>query len=82
MQPHPESDLFRCASCTHAFSVPREHETYDEDYYEVAHERWFKHPNTALFDRVADAIHPARRCSKSDAARATSCDTFRPGGRI
>jgi 2-polyprenyl-3-methyl-5-hydroxy-6-metoxy-1,4-benzoquinol methylase len=56
MQPHPESDLFRCASCTHAFSVPREHETYDEDYYEVAHERWFKHPNTALFDRVADAI--------------------------
>lgn len=56
MPPHPESDLYRCASCTHAFGVPRKHETYDDDYYEVAHRRWFSHPNTALFDRIAETI--------------------------
>lgn len=56
MPPHPESDLFRCSSCTHAFSVPHVHETYAEDYYEVTHRRWFEHPNTALFDRIAATI--------------------------
>ena len=36
--------------------VPREHETYDDDYYEVEHRRWFEHPNTALFGEIAKAI--------------------------
>jgi 2-polyprenyl-3-methyl-5-hydroxy-6-metoxy-1,4-benzoquinol methylase len=56
MPPHPDSDLYRCTSCSHAFGFPREHETYDDDYYEVEHRRWFEHPNTDLFDQIATAI--------------------------
>lgn len=56
MPPHPDSDLYRCASCTHAFGFPRKHETYEDDYYEVEHRRWFEHPNTALFARIAESL--------------------------
>lgn len=56
MPPHPDSDLYRCASCSHAFGFPREHETYDDDYYAIEHRRWFEHPNTALFDQIAATI--------------------------
>jgi SAM-dependent methyltransferase len=56
MPPHPDADLYRCTSCSHAFGFPREHETYDDDYYEVEHRRWFEHPNTDLFDQIAAEI--------------------------
>ncbi|HET9162858.1 MAG TPA: class I SAM-dependent methyltransferase [Solirubrobacterales bacterium] len=74
MPRHPDSDLYRCASCSHAFGFPREHETYDDDYYEIEHRRWFDHPNTALFDQIAEAIPPASAvldagCGKGDFLR-------------
>lgn len=53
MPPHPESDLHRCTSCSHAFGLPQQHETYDDDYYDVEHRRWFEHPNTTLFEQIA-----------------------------
>lgn len=56
MPPHPDSNLYRCESCTHAFGFPREPETYEDDYYEVEHRRWFEHPNTKLFGQIADAV--------------------------
>jgi 2-polyprenyl-3-methyl-5-hydroxy-6-metoxy-1,4-benzoquinol methylase len=76
MPPHPESAVYRCVSCTHAFSVPREHETYEDDYYEVEHRRWFEHPNTALFDHIAEAIPHSSTvldagCGKGDFLRHT-----------
>jgi SAM-dependent methyltransferase len=56
---HPEADIYRCTECTHAFSDPASmpaQETYDSNYYEEAHRRWFQYPNTALFDRIARLV--------------------------
>ncbi len=56
---HPEADIYRCDLCTHAFSDPasmRKLESYNEDYYDDTHRRWFEHPNTALFDRLTALI--------------------------
>jgi 2-polyprenyl-3-methyl-5-hydroxy-6-metoxy-1,4-benzoquinol methylase len=56
MAEHPEADIYRCSVCTHAFSDPssmRKQESYDAAYYNDTHGRWFEHPNTALFDRLA-----------------------------
>jgi 2-polyprenyl-3-methyl-5-hydroxy-6-metoxy-1,4-benzoquinol methylase len=61
MAHHPETDLYRCKRCTHAFShleVMREFERYEDNYYDVEHRRWFDHPNTALFERIAKSIPP------------------------
>jgi 2-polyprenyl-3-methyl-5-hydroxy-6-metoxy-1,4-benzoquinol methylase len=58
---HPEASIYRCPKCTHAFSDPAsmpEQENYDERYYDETHRRWFQHPNTALFDRIAAEIPP------------------------
>lgn len=59
MAKHPEANIYRCESCTHAFSdiasMPNQ-ENYEAAYYEEAHRRWFEHPNTALFDRLAKVI--------------------------
>jgi 2-polyprenyl-3-methyl-5-hydroxy-6-metoxy-1,4-benzoquinol methylase len=33
-----------------------EQESYDARYYDETHRRWFQHPNTALFDRIAAEI--------------------------
>jgi 2-polyprenyl-3-methyl-5-hydroxy-6-metoxy-1,4-benzoquinol methylase len=49
---HPDARIYRCRSCTHAFSDPasiREAETYSPEYYEVSHRNWFLHPNIRLF---------------------------------
>lgn len=61
MAHHPETDLYRCKQCTHAFShleAMREFEQYEDNYFDVEHRRWFDHPNTALFARIAKAIPP------------------------
>jgi 2-polyprenyl-3-methyl-5-hydroxy-6-metoxy-1,4-benzoquinol methylase len=59
MAKHPDADIYRCNSCTHAFSdiasMPKQEE-YGADYFDDAHRRWFEHPNTQLFDRVASFI--------------------------
>lgn len=59
MATHPEADIYRCKCCTHAFSdpgsMPRQ-ESYDPDYYNDTHRRWFEHPNTALFERITAVI--------------------------
>jgi SAM-dependent methyltransferase len=56
---HPDADIYRCNDCTHAFSdiasMPRQEE-YGADYFDDTHRRWFEHPNTQLFDRVAAYI--------------------------
>ena len=62
MAHHPETDLYRCRRCTHAFShleAMQEFERYDDNYYDTVHKRWFNHPNTALFERIAKAIPPS-----------------------
>lgn len=59
MAKHPEADIYRCSSCTHAFSdwasMPKQ-ETYGSDYYDDTHRRWFENPNTPLFDRLCAII--------------------------
>ncbi len=59
MGKHPDADIYRCKSCTHAFSdiasMPKQEE-YGADYFDDTHRRWFEHPNTQLFDRVAAYI--------------------------
>jgi SAM-dependent methyltransferase len=61
MAKHPEADIYRCDSCTHAFSdtasMPAQ-ESYGTDYYDDTHRRWFAHPNTALFDSLIALIPP------------------------
>jgi 2-polyprenyl-3-methyl-5-hydroxy-6-metoxy-1,4-benzoquinol methylase len=58
---HPDADIYRCTSCTHAFSdvtsMPTQEE-YGAEYFDDTHRRWFDHPNTQLFDRVAALIPP------------------------
>lgn len=58
---HPDADIYRCPSCSHAFSdiasMPRQEE-YGPEYFDDTHRRWFEHPNTVLFDRVAALIPP------------------------
>jgi SAM-dependent methyltransferase len=59
MARHPDADIYRCEHCTHAFSDPAsmpKQESYDTDYYDDTHRRWFEHPNTALFDRITAII--------------------------
>lgn len=56
---HPEALIFRCASCTHAFSDPeslQEQEHYSADYYEEAHRNWFANPNFKLFEWIERRI--------------------------
>lgn len=59
MAQHPDADIYRCNSCTHAFSdvasMPKQEE-YGAEYFDDTHRRWFEHPNTQLFDRVAAFI--------------------------
>lgn len=56
---HPDADIYRCNSCTHAFSdiasMPKQEE-YGAEYFDDTHRRWFEHPNTQLFDLVASFI--------------------------
>jgi 2-polyprenyl-3-methyl-5-hydroxy-6-metoxy-1,4-benzoquinol methylase len=56
---HPDADIYRCNSCTHAFSdvasMPTQEE-YGAEYFDDTHRRWFEHPNMQLFDRVASFI--------------------------
>ena len=59
MPKHPEAELFRCSSCSHAFSRPEsiaEPETYGSSYYEEQHKRWFENPNVQLFASIAKRI--------------------------
>jgi 2-polyprenyl-3-methyl-5-hydroxy-6-metoxy-1,4-benzoquinol methylase len=59
MARHPETDLYRCPHCTHAFShldSVRGFEQYQASYFQEDHKRWFDHPNTALFRHIATAI--------------------------
>lgn len=59
MARHPDANIYRCERCTHAFSDPvsmAKQESYDTDYYDDTHRRWFEHPNTALFDRITATI--------------------------
>jgi 2-polyprenyl-3-methyl-5-hydroxy-6-metoxy-1,4-benzoquinol methylase len=55
MAKHPEADLYRCRACTHCFSHPDsvEAEPYAPEYFDEHHQRWFAHPNTALFASIA-----------------------------
>lgn len=56
---HPETELYRCSNCTHAFSdiaSIRNPETYDPSYFSGEHRRWFDHPNIRLFKRIVEAI--------------------------
>lgn len=45
-----------CQSCTHAFGIPMQQETYGPEYFEKTHRRWFSNPNTELFDKVSALI--------------------------
>jgi SAM-dependent methyltransferase len=56
---HPDAQLYRCPSCTHFFSDTasmKAVEGYDPSYFDERHQRWFEHPNSWLFDKIADAI--------------------------
>jgi len=56
---HPDADIYRCTSCTHAFSdiasMPKQEE-YGSEYFDDTHRRWFENPNIKLFNRVAAYI--------------------------
>jgi len=58
MAHHPEADLYRCRTCSHPFtdlaSVAKEN--YQNSYFDQDHQRWFEHPNTPLFARLAQLI--------------------------
>jgi 2-polyprenyl-3-methyl-5-hydroxy-6-metoxy-1,4-benzoquinol methylase len=58
MAKHPEADLYRCPVCTHCFSDPEsvEMEPYTAEYFDEHHQRWFAHPNTSLFRRIAATL--------------------------
>jgi len=58
MAKHPEAHLYRCKVCSHPFSDPGsvDEERYEGEYFASHHKRWFDHPNTPLFDRIADAL--------------------------
>jgi SAM-dependent methyltransferase len=56
---HPDAQLYRCSVCTHAFSDTasmKAVEGYDPSYFDERHQRWFEHPNSWLFDKIAAAI--------------------------
>ena len=62
MAHHPETELYRCRRCTHAFSYlgsVREFEQYQSSYFDEEHQRWFDHPNTSLFRHIAGVIPTA-----------------------
>jgi len=59
MAKHPEADLYRCRACSHCFSNPDsivEAEPYTTEYFDEHHQRWFAHPNTALFATIAKGL--------------------------
>jgi 2-polyprenyl-3-methyl-5-hydroxy-6-metoxy-1,4-benzoquinol methylase len=59
MAKHPEADLYRCRACTHCFSHPDsilEAEPYTTEYFDEHHQRWFAHPNIALFATIARGL--------------------------
>jgi 2-polyprenyl-3-methyl-5-hydroxy-6-metoxy-1,4-benzoquinol methylase len=59
MPTHPEAELFRCVSCSHAFTRPdsiRFPEQYEQSYFEEEHRRWFEHPNIQLFEQILSEI--------------------------
>lgn len=56
---HPEATIYRCPSCTHAFTDPdsiESFEEYGEDYYEVIHKNWFENPNLPLFQWLTKSL--------------------------
>jgi SAM-dependent methyltransferase len=55
MATHPDGELYRCIKCTHCFSDPgiAEIPSYPAEYFEIEHQRWFAHPNTELFSKIA-----------------------------
>jgi SAM-dependent methyltransferase len=65
-----EVELWRCETCGHCFSnfdSAAEMETYDHDYYQVQHRRWFENPNYALFKLISRLIQSqSSSCSVLD----------------
>ena len=63
MANHPEATLYRCHSCTHAFSIlaPSAKTNYDDAYYTAEHKRWFEHPNYWVFAKIEAALSSAAR---------------------
>ena len=75
---HPETSIYRCTACTHAFSNLESIETfevYGEDYYIDTHRKWFENPNIALFKWISSRIPENARsvldvgCGKGDFLR-------------
>ena len=78
---HPEAHIYRCASCQHCFSDPASLtalETYDADYYERKHRRWFENPDIGLFEAIiktTNSLQPTARrildigCGRGDFLR-------------
>ena len=51
MARNPDADSYGCDHWTHAFSDPAsmpKQESFDTDYYDDTHRRWFERPHTAL----------------------------------
>jgi 2-polyprenyl-3-methyl-5-hydroxy-6-metoxy-1,4-benzoquinol methylase len=59
---HRHADIFRCPSCTHRFSQinPGAAEAYNAEYFTETHRNYFKHPNVALYERIASYIDRER----------------------
>lgn len=56
---HPESEIWRCKHCRHAFTrldTLHEMESYSTDYYDDRHKDWFENPNTPLFNWINNHI--------------------------
>lgn len=56
---HPDSEIWRCRNCTHAFTrldTMSVVEGYSTDYYDDEHKKWFENPNTALFEWICANI--------------------------
>lgn len=59
---HPETDLYRCGTCSHCFSrnySASDEEVYDDDYFYETHRNWFENPNLPLFDWIVQALRQA-----------------------
>lgn len=57
-QDHPDGGIFRCCTCTHAFTdkESKRLETYDQSYFKEKHKNWFIHPNFKLFKIIQKII--------------------------
>ncbi len=56
---HPHAVIFRCPTCTHAFSslnTLTRFENYGPAYYEETHKNWFLHPNRDLFTLITGQL--------------------------